>query len=1214
MRTFNHTNSQDDRQSSGSVDSEMAEERHRGGVRRYYESKPDDLPYSDRVCDPVSRSEKHPIFNSWFYTTLSNGLPLPAKHPISSVHHLQTKICKYICCFFKPKKRRSNDLTENSRSQIYFWKSGSFNDNTETIGIITHQLASICSLEHPNVLISPHIHHIMQHINQSKKRLPSNRIVVHYIAHDFDNIPKDGLCFSDDQLPMKYILEVSGKLPIFVIERDNAGSLLNVVKQYAQEKEETDPSKPFDATLFFSCSEGEQMPKSADYPIDLFTSCLTSPSRMALIWHSRNYFCFQSGCLQPLRTLFFEEINKDSEENTRIKQLLEELKTTLKAVVESMALEVMDPEMFVEYFRTNQTLSNLCINFILACRILNSFNVHPVSYPSFPDFNDYSQWNTFDLRLDATLYLIQNKNSENSMLSYHYFMSQTLLSMENFIKVSLENENDSIPCELSFFHEILNDKDLFQNACDVLAKYLDSSQKAVYNALFFPIPQILLKKLMSYSVSPTRTPTIRDAPTTIKSGFGLTKNQFSTNLNLANIANPEIHIPEPKQIKEPIKTNSFFPSPKRITEQNKIINFSESLDFDDEKNIEENIQETKKINPSLLFSIIKILSYYNDSTFLEPNNYIIDKVLLPALNQKEISHLVVILLALVIRDAVSTSFAKMLSRTDLLRTIQLNEYTGDSQMWLLRFFSYAIQKINDNSIMKPLLDTILKLIDEANPELQITIICTLSGFIRAQTTMVKNENQQSMKRKKKIEKDVVQAALKFSNSASFIVRRELLLLLKKYKNNHQAKFDEPFENQKPFYKSISEYINQCKTDPNILVREAINSDSPSFIFDTYVSVLLKQIYPLMSTSLSLSSILTSSLKGNTKEKLNTPIKNRPQKRITREITTSNKYSMKISTFYKHSCSITSNLASIPTDKYVFGDKNGCITVKTFDSAQNILKSTKIANSHITDVQYSYNDGWPLIFSASNNGNCYCTTYDDKLPMNTIASFQLLKTEPDRKNHIHIAIDDWYMRLYSYVFEESKEFHIRDLRSDKQMFPLRPKNGPTMALSVNSKLQDIIALCGHSFEVYDLRASQVNPQFYLNDELYSTPFMLHTIDDSIPIFAIAFNDSSVSKIDMRFPNGFRTSTLYFTDNQTDHSIRAFAACNHEIKIHENKALMTAIGHAYGITVVDLENGKQKSLPQVSKTGTRYPSTSAIVFHPKLYSIAFVHEDSYIFNTV
>ena len=468
----------------------MIEEKRKKYVKSSFklqESKQEPIHHTSHE-NPQKKLNKEPIFNQLFFQTFEQGIPLPGKHPISKAFEHKPNFVKYYVMYVNSNIQHSN-LNENP-PEICFWQRESIKSNdlsTKLTELIQTQFSSL--IFHKEDKIDNITNKPKSKILQDVKNVQGHQLVYHYIGNDADR-PTEGqfnlINSENESLFLSELIENCGNYSIFIFDCDNSGSLLT---DFLREKSKSEKTKNFDSIFFFSCSEKETMPRSTDYPVDFFTSCLTSPSRVALLWHSRHYFCFQSGCLQPLPTFFVEDM---SDENPKITKLLNELDSVLRCTVESMAYENMEPELFVKLFRTNNTLSKLCVNYFLACRILSYFNVHPLSYPELPDLNECSQWQTFDLRLDATLFLLRENDA---CLSYHNFLSQTLLSMKAFNESISSKKIINVPSELSFVPEILNDDELSSSACDVLAKYFDLGPDAVYCSLYYPIPQTLFRLL-----------------------------------------------------------------------------------------------------------------------------------------------------------------------------------------------------------------------------------------------------------------------------------------------------------------------------------------------------------------------------------------------------------------------------------------------------------------------------------------------------------------------------------------------------------------------------------------------------------------------------------------------------------------------------------------------------------------------------------------------
>lgn len=1149
----------------------MIEEKRKKYVKSSFklqESKQEPMHHTSHE-NAQKKVNKEPIFNQLFFQTFEQGIPLPGKHPISKAFEHKPNFVKYYVMYVNSNIQQSN-LNENP-PEICFWQNESIKSNdfsTKLTELIQTQFSSL--IFHKEDKIDNITNKPKTKILQDMKNVQGHQLFYHYIGNDA-NPPHEGqfnfINSENESLFLSELFDNCGNSSIFVFDCDNSGSLLT---HFLREKSKSEKNKNIDSIFFFSCSENETMPRSTDYPVDFFTSCLTSPSRVALLWHSRHYFCFQSGCLQPLPTFFVEDM---SDEKPKISKLLNELDSVLRCTVESMAYENMEPELFVKLFRTNNTLSKLCVNYFLACRILSYFNVHPLSYPELPDLNECSQWQIFDLRLDATLFLLRENDAS---LSYHNFLSQTLLSMKAFNESISSKKIINVPSELSFVPEILNDAELSSCACDVLAKYFDLGPDAVYCSLYYPIPQTLF----------------------------------------------------------------------RLLHQNIIDNRNNSS------------EKINHLSSSLIFSIIKIICFYRDSikNLIEDkwDKCIIDDLLPYLHNKSENSNLIAILLALLMRDL------NFKDHKNLCK-IKINQYDNDTKRWLIMLFSYGISSITDYAKIREILNQIVELSKTADPDLQMAIMSSLLGFIRSKIS--KNMNSDSMIIREENEKIVIDTAMQFSKSASYLLRRELLIFLKNFIEIHPDEFSKEIDEQEICFKKISLFLKQCENDPDDFVQQELkNEKSRSIVFDTYIASLFFPVLSLVSNSkqISLKEIFRSTTEAPSENKQQTNHNLNMKLKIERY----SKYTMKVNSFYKHSSKICSNLISIPDEKIVFGDMNGNVSIKSWNGS-TIHSTIKVANEPITDVQYTNNFGKPLLFSATEKGNCFVTSIkemnsnkNDKIKhsysnsnlnhysntnnnssywkvnrdssriFNDIStlneneikteystsyccSFQLFP-DVDFPCHMHQAIDESNMWLYSYAPSKSPEFKIRDLRADRFLPSIKPQNGLTESLLLNPKDDKTIAFCGRGFEIYDLRTSNIKPQIYVIDQLIYPPFMVQFVDDSIPTFAISSTQSSITKVDARHPEGARTLELVYNMQFQNIPPSAFAAYNNKIQIGKDLASVAALSHEYGISFFDVENYAQEMLPQNSKLGMKIANSSALTFHPMRYELAFVNNTNYILN--
>lgn len=1076
--------------------------------------------FASHLIDP-KQFVLEPILHYWDDPTLKSCIASIEKHQILYALDHKSSVTRYFISYVKSNEHHSNQLDQfENPPEIFFWQNIDFNINENKDQLLSQIRTQFSGLVMP-IYIFDLINKDNKTVFSEISRAQRFKFVFHYIGYDIcKNHPED-LAFITipknqyESIQFKDLLEISCNYPpIYIIDRDNSGALLKIVNEFM--KKSKDDNKPInDGCFFFSCSENELMPRSKDYPVDLFTTCLTSPAKIALIWHSRHYFCFQSGCLQTLPLFFFEELPQDEEQSKKIHSLLHDLKLALKSAVESMAFENMDPEMFVRMFRTDNTLSELSVNFLLACRILSFFDIHPVSYPELPDLNDCSQWQEFDLRLDATLYLLRSPNEDNSLLGYHHFLSQALDSMENLVQFS--TSKNPPPAELSYFQQFLRNSELRSKACDVLSVYLDSSPEAVDYTLYFPILPTLFKILKN------------------------------------------------------------------------LINLKQTL------------------QPSLIFSIIKLLCLFDQKMpFIDDSNKDIMDSLIPCLLKKdESSHLVAILLALLSR-IVNLKPPKNLSQ------IKIAEFDVNTQVWLLIFVSYSAFRITDLTLIKQLLNQIEELSYVAKPELQIILICALSGFIHNPS----NSSNFFSKEREKVERRVIEISRKFSQAASFLVRRELMLLYKKYKRANESKFTVPIESQDSLIKFICSYFEQCQKDPSDdVVKSTLNQDE-SFVFNTYIFLLLMRILPLKSKSLPILEFSSTPAPTQKIDKKNRATSKVLKSNVDRKQDSTQQ--LKLRPIYKHQSTISSNLLYLPNDEVIFGDDSGNVVIKKCNDG-SIDSIIPLTNAMITDIQYLNNCNEPLIFAATCDGNCFVTsitetnkststiidnniTLYNKFEYSKKASFQLF---PDVQEpvHMHHAIDQWNMRLYSYGYNASPCFKVRDLQSDRILDSLTPVEGVTNSLILLPKYNDIVATCGRTFDIFDLRASHDNPQLSLLDDIQYPPYYLQLFNSDIPIFALASNISSVTKLDMRYPTGGYTIKIIYQMQEMEIFPKSFSACKSQ--------MVSAIGHKYGISFIDFGTFGQQAITQTPRTGIKISNTSAIAFHPDKYSLSFVNNNNFLF---
>ena len=156
-----------------------------------------------------------------------------------------------------------------------------------------------------------------------------------------------------------------------------------------------------DTIVLCACSEEEMLPMHPDYPIDVFTSCLTTPIQTALRW-----FILQN----PLTMSGVDPAAVDSlpgKSNDR-RTPLGELNYIFTAVADSIAWDMLPTALFRRLFREDLLLGSMLRNFLLADRIMRTLGCTPVSHPPLPpDTSQHALWQSFDMACETILFQLR---------------------------------------------------------------------------------------------------------------------------------------------------------------------------------------------------------------------------------------------------------------------------------------------------------------------------------------------------------------------------------------------------------------------------------------------------------------------------------------------------------------------------------------------------------------------------------------------------------------------------------------------------------------------------------------------------------------------------------------------------------------------------------------------------------------------------------------
>nr|KAG5714826.1 hypothetical protein BaRGS_000314 [Batillaria attramentaria] len=242
--------------------------------------------------------------------------------------------------------------------------------------------------------------------------------------------------------------------------------------------------------LLAACSKNELLPQNPELPADLFTSCLTTPIRMALRW----YVLHNSGKLGLVPNLTIDMVDKIPGQLNDRRTMLGELNWIFTAITDTIAWNTLPRDLFQKLFRQDLLVASLFRNFLLAERVMHSYNCTPTSLPKLPSTCQHPMWQAWDMTLDLCLkQLPLDEDGEN--FQHCPFFAEQLTAFQVWLMYGFEGRPP--PEQLPIVLQVLLSQVHRLRALDLLGKFLDLGPWAVTLALSVGIFPYVLKLLQS---------------------------------------------------------------------------------------------------------------------------------------------------------------------------------------------------------------------------------------------------------------------------------------------------------------------------------------------------------------------------------------------------------------------------------------------------------------------------------------------------------------------------------------------------------------------------------------------------------------------------------------------------------------------------------------------------------------------------------------------
>ncbi|KAM2045812.1 hypothetical protein ACFX1T_009964 [Malus domestica] len=351
------------------------------------------------------------------------------------------------------------------------------------------------------VQLDPTVEEVKKLCNTCRKYAKSERVLFHYNGHGVPKPTANGEIWLFNKSYTQYIpLPISDldswlKTPsIYVFDCSAAGMIINSFIELHDWGSSSSSGSARDCILLAACEAHETLPQSAEFPADVFTSCLTTPIKMALRW-----FCTRSLLHESLDYSLIDKI--PGRQNDR-KTLLGELNWIFTAVTDTIAWNVLPHDLFQRLFRQDLLVASLFRNFLLAERIMRSANCSPISHPQLPPTHQHHMWDAWDMAAEICLsqlpLLVEDPNAE---FQPSPFFTEQLTAFEVWLDHGSENKKP--PEQLPIVLQVLLSQCHRFRALVLLGRFLDMGPWAVDLALSVGIFPYVLKLLQ------TMTPELR---------------------------------------------------------------------------------------------------------------------------------------------------------------------------------------------------------------------------------------------------------------------------------------------------------------------------------------------------------------------------------------------------------------------------------------------------------------------------------------------------------------------------------------------------------------------------------------------------------------------------------------------------------------------------------------------------------------------------------
>ncbi|XP_046663293.1 regulatory-associated protein of mTOR isoform X2 [Homalodisca vitripennis] len=354
--------------------------------------------------------------------------------------------------------------------------------------------------------LDPTVEEVKKLCTSLRRNAKEERVLFHYNGHGVPKPTSNGEIWVFNRTYTQYIpLSVydlqtwMGAPSIYVYDCSSAGVIVDLFRQFAEQHERefeqgnsstanrVPPPSFKNCIQLAACSADQILPMNPDLPADIFTSCLTTPIKIALRW-----FVMQNqNRLEPRVTL--DLIDKIPGQLSDRRTMLGELNWIFTAITDTIAWNTLPRDLFQKLFRQDLLVASLFRNYLLAERIMRSYDCTPVSSPALPPTYQHPMWQAWDLALDLSLAQLPAVLANEDNFTHSPFFEEQLTAFQVWLQLGSEQRNP--PEQLPIVLQVLLSQIHRLRALELLGKFLDLGPWAVNLALSVGIFPYVLKLL-----------------------------------------------------------------------------------------------------------------------------------------------------------------------------------------------------------------------------------------------------------------------------------------------------------------------------------------------------------------------------------------------------------------------------------------------------------------------------------------------------------------------------------------------------------------------------------------------------------------------------------------------------------------------------------------------------------------------------------------------